>query len=121
MPASPSVDFVPECGAYRQRIQKELRSMRPRAVVPPSVGPYAIPHDVPPNPDRRENSSIASNCGSSGSRASLASVKSSSSVNTKLMKLEQQIIAEREERKLVEMQLDRLQQLLLQQQLTSKD
>ena len=113
MPAAPSVDFVPECGAYRQRIQKELRGMRPRVVQPPSVGPYAIPTSLPT--DRKENQSAASNCGSSGSRGSLSTTKSAS-INEKLLQLEQQIVAEREERKLVEMQLDRLQQLLTQQQ-----
>eukprot|EP00331_Platyophrya_macrostoma_P015282 CAMPEP_0176471152 /NCGR_PEP_ID=MMETSP0127-20121128/40957_1 /TAXON_ID=938130 /ORGANISM="Platyophrya macrostoma, Strain WH" /LENGTH=61 /DNA_ID=CAMNT_0017865735 /DNA_START=21 /DNA_END=202 /DNA_ORIENTATION=- len=51
MPLQP-VDYVPECGAYKQRIEKELRSMKARQngglSYQAPVGPYAVPDKLPP-------------------------------------------------------------------------
>jgi predicted ribosome quality control (RQC) complex YloA/Tae2 family protein len=120
MPVQP-VDFVDEVGAYKQRIEKELRSLRPKNIYYPSVGPYAIPDKLPPDMQclveaelAASRSSTANSAGRQGRR-----FKDEPETAARLRMLEEQILEEREGRKHVEEQIDRLQSLL--QKLVDKE
>lgn len=115
MPLIP-VDFVPEVGAYRQRIEKELRTLRPKTIqYHPVVGPYAIPDRLPPDMQRLldEQNGLSSSASHSPARKGHHHrLKNAPETADRLRQLEEQILEEREGRKQVEEQIDRLQVML---------
>lgn len=119
MPVQP-VDFVPEVGAYKQRIEKELRTLKPRGdgSFQPPLGPYAIPDKLPADlVALLKKDDQGSRCSTSSSQRSTRS-NADPQVTARLCELEKQILEEREGRRHVEAQLDRLQTLL--EQLAAK-
>ena len=134
------VDYVPEVLAYKERISRELDTIRPRPRANPPLGPYAVPDrlpdEAPPKSGDTQRLSrramhVASSddfysgrrpitAGSISSTASQATTTSRSSVvQEKLRNLEQQIISEREGRKEIEDKIAAIERLL--QQLIQKN
>ncbi|CUG89942.1 Hypothetical protein, putative [Bodo saltans] len=113
MPLTP-VDFVPEVGAYRQRIEKELRTLRPKtSQYYPVVGPYAIPDRLPPDLQRLlDEQNGISPSHSPARKGHQSRLKNAPETAEKLRHLEEQILEEREGRRQVEEQIDRLQVML---------
>lgn len=111
------VDFVPEVGAYRQRIEKELRTLRPKtSPYQAAVGPYAIPETLPLELQRLlEEQHVAVGAPQNASVQSAqrgVRLKDKPETAARLRSLEEQILEEREGRRQVEEQIDRLQVML---------
>jgi hypothetical protein len=112
MPLIP-VDFVPEVGAFRQRIEKELRTLRPKtSQYYPVVGPYAIPDRLPPDMQRLLDEQNGVTPSSPARKGHHSKLKTAPETAERLRHLEEQILEEREGRRQVEEQIDRLQAML---------
>jgi hypothetical protein len=113
---------VQECGAYKQQIEKEIRTLRPRYPAPyATLGPYAIPPppaaaaaaagaagDKNRSATPRANSRSSSRSGSS----SRASSRATAELSVRLQILEQELQREKDSRQLAEDKLDKLQERL---------
>ena len=114
---------VQECGAYKQQIEKEVRSLRPRNPAPyATLGPYAIP---PPPPSFQESATQCAdgslkdrattpraNSRSSSRSNSRTSSRATEQLSIRLQTLEQELSRERESRRAAEEKLDKLQATL---------
>ena len=118
---------VQECGAYKQQIEKEIRSLRPRNPAPyATLGPYAIP---PPPPSFHESATQCAdgstnnkpqdrvttpraNSRSSSRGNSRSSSRITEQLSSRLQTLEQELSRERDSRRAAEEKLDKLQATL---------
>jgi hypothetical protein len=114
---------VQECGAYKQQIEKEIRTLRPRYPAPyATLGPYAIPPPpaaaAPASPSRGDGGGSRSGTPRSNSRTSSrgggsrASSRVTAELAVRLQQLESELGKERDNRKLAEGKIDQLQERL---------